>query len=90
MAAADMARQLNISSRMVRTSLAPAPIYAAGNGDNDLEMLRLARLSFAPLLSPEQVRAAADRLIDVRKVGLLMPMLEEIGIPAHACQPPSN
>jgi hydroxymethylpyrimidine pyrophosphatase-like HAD family hydrolase len=62
-----------------------APTYAAGNGDNDLEMFRLAELSFAPLSSPEHVREAASRLIDVRSDGLLMPMLQQIGITPKGC-----
>jgi hydroxymethylpyrimidine pyrophosphatase-like HAD family hydrolase len=51
----------------------------AGDGENDLTLFEMATLSFAPLDSPPAIRTRADRVLDVRKEGLLAPILEEIG-----------
>lgn len=56
--------------------LSGAPILAAGDGRNDLELFDLAQRSFAPLTSPPEILARADQLIDVEKTGLLQPMLD--------------
>lgn len=53
---------------------------AAGDGGNDLAMLRLAKRSFAPLSAPERVRLAAGSVIDRQKNGLLRPLLSELGL----------
>ena len=54
------------------------PIYAAGDGGNDLAMFQLAKRSFAPLQAPENIRAAASQVIDVSRDGLLGPILKSV------------
>ncbi len=52
-----------------------APVYAAGDGENDLPFLRLASRSFAPQTAPDNVRAQVEQIIDVAAQGVLSPML---------------
>ncbi len=54
-------------------------VVVAGDGENDLALFDMATLRFAPVSSPPAIRARADRVLDVRKEGLLAPILEEIG-----------
>jgi HAD superfamily hydrolase (TIGR01484 family) len=60
--------------------LGASPIYAAGDGGNDLALFELARESFAPLRSPEAVRSAASHVVDVSAGGVLAPMLAAAGL----------
>ncbi|WP_166397781.1 HAD family hydrolase [Rubrobacter marinus] len=53
-------------------------VVVAGDGENDLALFDLATLSFAPADSPPEIRARADRVLDVRKEGLLTPILREV------------
>lgn len=53
-------------------------VVAAGDGENDLALFDLANLSFAPAESPPAIRARADRVLDVRREGLLTPILREV------------
>jgi hypothetical protein len=57
--------------------LGDAEIIAAGDGENDLPLFDLARLSFAPETSPAAIRACVDHVIEVRETGLLAPILEK-------------
>jgi len=50
-------------------------IYVAGDGENDLPMLRLARVSFAPVNALEVVRQQVKTILEVSETGLLGPML---------------
>jgi hypothetical protein len=60
--------------------LGSAPLAVAGDGGNDLPLFELAELSFAPHDSPEEVRSKASRLLHVEETGVLMPILQELGI----------
>lgn len=53
--------------------------YAAGDGENDLPLFRIAASSFAPASAPDPIRAAASHVIDVGHAGLLAPILDLIG-----------
>jgi Cof subfamily protein (haloacid dehalogenase superfamily) len=54
-----------------------APLFTAGDGGNDVPMLKEARVSFAPATASQAARDAANVIIDTEKDGLLTPMLEE-------------
>jgi hydroxymethylpyrimidine pyrophosphatase-like HAD family hydrolase len=54
---------------------AEAPVYAAGDGENDLAVLEKARRAFVPHTAPEAIRAHATRIVIVGAEGLLTPML---------------
>jgi HAD superfamily hydrolase (TIGR01484 family) len=56
------------------------PVYAAGDGGNDLALLEMAQRTFAPLTSPIEVRQRVDRVVDTRQEGILAPMLAEAGL----------
>ena len=62
-----------------RAAAAAAEVVVAGDGENDLALFDLATLSVAPASSPPAIRARADRVLDVRKEGLLAPILRELG-----------
>ena len=53
-------------------------VVVAGDGENDLALFDLAALTFAPLNSPPAIQARADHVLDVRREGLLAPILREI------------
>ena len=55
-----------------------ARVVVAGDGENDLSLFDFADLSFVPEDSPPAIRDRADRVLDVRERGLLVPILEEI------------
>lgn len=50
-------------------------IVAAGDGENDLPLLRRAAVACAPTTAPEAIRRRARHVIDVSREGLLAPML---------------
>lgn len=58
--------------------LSPSLICAAGDGENDPVLLELARCFFAPVTTLEMVKARKTRLVNVRKTGLLLPMLDYV------------
>ena len=53
-----------------------SPLFTAGDGGNDVPMLKEAKVSFAPASASQAAKAAADVIIDTDKDGLLGPMLE--------------
>jgi Cof subfamily protein (haloacid dehalogenase superfamily) len=53
-----------------------AQLFTAGDGGNDVPMLKEAKVSFAPASASQAAKAAADVIIDTDKDGLLGPMLE--------------
>ncbi len=59
---------------------AGAEVVAVGDGENDLALFDLATLSYAPEDSPPAIQARADRILDVRKRGLLAPILEDLNL----------
>ncbi|MDD5367979.1 MAG: HAD family hydrolase [Anaerolineaceae bacterium] len=65
-----------VEQLLATLGLERSPIYAAGDGGNDLALFELARRSFAPGNSPELVRSAADQLVNTGENGLLTPMLQ--------------
>ena len=60
--------------------LQDVPLYTAGDGENDLELLKLARLSFAPQTALPVVKQAANQIIDSAQSGLLTPLLDAAGV----------
>lgn len=58
--------------------MAHLPVYAAGDGENDLRLTALTEKFYAPATAYEHVREQADQVIDRRKEGLLAPILAEI------------
>ncbi len=54
------------------------PIFAAGDGENDLSLFALAKRSFAPDTARPTILARADQIIPRQKNGLLLPILEKI------------
>ena len=51
------------------------PFYAAGDGENDRQLLEAAALAFAPRRASQAIQQIASQLIDVPHEGLLAPML---------------
>ena len=57
--------------------LSRLPRYAAGDGMNDITMLRSADRTFAPDTASEYARSLAQVIVPVREQGLLAPMLAD-------------
>lgn len=60
-----------------RLGMEDALLFTAGDGGNDVPMLKEANVSFAPATASQAAKDAADEIIDVDKTGLLAPMLEK-------------
>jgi len=58
--------------------LKDVPIYAAGDGENDLSLFELSRASFAPGSAHPSILGKADHVIKSEKEGLLLPILKYI------------
>lgn len=69
-----------IKKMLCALDMKDALVYAAGDGENDLEMLQMADVAFAPATCPAVVQAEADHIIDVHREGLLRPMLRTAGV----------
>ena len=54
------------------------PIFAAGDGENDLSLFRLAKRSFAPETALPAILERADQVIKRNINGLLLPIFEQI------------
>ena len=67
-----------LATLLDHTGHAPREVVVAGDGENDLALFEMATLRFAPADSPPAIRARADRVLDVRKEGLLAPILREV------------
>jgi len=52
------------------------PIFAAGDGENDLDLFKLAQKTFTPTTSPLNVRQQTDIIVDMTHNGILASMLE--------------
>lgn len=53
-----------------------SPVYAAGDGGNDVPLFQIATRSFAPSSAPLELQKQADQVIDWHESGLLAPMLD--------------
>jgi HAD superfamily hydrolase (TIGR01484 family) len=58
--------------------ISPRFICAAGDAENDLPLCELVDMFFVPSSALEQVKARADQVVDVKREGLLQPMLDSI------------
>jgi HAD superfamily hydrolase (TIGR01484 family) len=58
--------------------LSPRLICAAGDGENDLSLCDLADMFLVPTGALEQVKARASKHVDVKREGLLQPMLDAV------------
>ncbi len=59
-------------------SIEGKPIYAVGDGQNDLGLFNLAEKSFAPSSAPIEILDRADRIIHKEKDGILNPIIKTI------------
>lgn len=55
-----------------------APTFVAGDGETDLSLFEHATIAFCPDTSPTSVKSRADEVINVKQVGILTPILEQI------------
>ena len=58
--------------------LSSLPIYSVGDGENDLSLFRLSQMSFAPDSAHPDILKKTDRIVNRKKDGLLIPILEQI------------
>ncbi len=68
-----------ITALLEGIGMSDQPLYAAGDGENDLPIFRIAAASFAPSTAPEPIKSAASHILDTAHNGLLAPILEMIG-----------
>lgn len=60
--------------------LSGVPIFAAGDGGNDLPLLQAADRSFSPSNAPAAIQATSDIVVDRRSEGMLTPILRNAGL----------
>ena len=68
-----------ITALLHRIGMAGQQVYAAGDGENDLPLFRIASASFAPSTAPDPIKRLASHVIDVAHEGLLGPILKMVG-----------
>ncbi len=57
-------------------NLADLPVFAAGDGENDLALFTMAKACFSPASAPKTIRDRTDYVIDVSQNGILNPIIE--------------
>lgn len=62
-----------------KTGMAPARVAAAGNDQNDFDLLRVADLKFAPKESNAAALCDPDCLLDPDRGGILAPIIHRLG-----------
>lgn len=71
-----ISKRTGILNLMQSLQIEDAPIYVAGDGENDLDLFKLAKVSFSPVTSTAAVKNQADVVVDVSSGGLLSKMIE--------------
>lgn len=69
-------KRTGLAAVMKSMHLEDAPVFAAGDGGNDLDMLKLAKVFFTPATSADFVKGQADQVVDTSTQGLLCAMLK--------------
>jgi Cof subfamily protein (haloacid dehalogenase superfamily) len=67
-----------LSELLTLMGLDHLPVYAAGDGENDIATMELADKFYTPSTANEHVQNQADHIIDRQKEGMLAPILAEI------------
>lgn len=75
-----VSKRSGVLSVMEHLGLSDSPVYAAGDGENDLELFSLAKTTFSPATSPAIIQAQSDYVVDMTQNGLLTAMLHEAGL----------
>lgn len=68
-----------VKNLLAALGLAGIPVYAVGDGGNDVRMFEAADRSFAPITSPAEIQALVDQVVDPRPEGILTPVLRAVG-----------
>jgi hydroxymethylpyrimidine pyrophosphatase-like HAD family hydrolase len=74
----DVNKPTALKSLLSALSLEGIPIYAAGDGQNDLALFDLAEVSFAPSTAHKSILKGVDYIIQRQDKGLLHPIIEII------------
>lgn len=75
-----VSKRSGVLSLMEHLGLSDSPVYAAGDGENDLELFSLAKATFSPATSPAHIQAKSDYVVDVVQNGILTKALEIAGV----------
>ncbi len=75
-----VSKRSGVLSMMEYLGLSDMPVYAAGDGENDLDLFSLARKTFSPATSPVYIQQQSDYVVDVAQNGILTKMLEVAGV----------
>ena len=67
-----------LKALLTKLNLDGQPIYAVGDGQNDLALFELAKINFAPSSAQQNIRNKADHIIQREQNGILSPVLETI------------
>jgi len=67
-----------LKALLLKLNLDRLPIYAVGDGQNDLALFDLAKISFAPSSAHEKIKNKADQIIQREENGILKPILKLI------------
>lgn len=76
-------KPVSLNSLLSTLSLVGQPIYAAGDGQNDLPLFEIADLSFAPSTANQSILERVDYIIQREEKGLMNPIIEIIDQKTH-------
>jgi Cof subfamily protein (haloacid dehalogenase superfamily) len=74
-----ISKRSGVLSVMEHLGLSGSPVFAAGDGENDLELFSLARATFSPATAPAHIQAKSDYVVDMAQNGILTKMLQVAG-----------
>jgi Cof subfamily protein (haloacid dehalogenase superfamily) len=74
-----ISKRSGVLSLLKHLHLEDASIYAAGDGENDLDLFTLANVSFSPVTSPAHVKEQSTHIVDTTRDGLLTSILAAAG-----------
>jgi hypothetical protein len=71
-----ISKRTGVQELMDYLGIQGSPIFAAGDGENDLDLFTLANKTFTPATSPNHVKEQSDLTVDIPQNGLLSSMLD--------------
>jgi HAD superfamily hydrolase (TIGR01484 family) len=74
-----ISKRTGVIQLMEALHLEQTSIFAAGDGENDLDLFTLAKVTFSPITAVGRIREQAGQVVNTHQDGLLSTMLENAG-----------